>query len=455
MITRTQARVAERQRRAAARSLKADGLVAAVWFAAAIGVALNVASGGLLFTGSTSVVREAGRLLGIVTAVLMMSQVLLASRAPWIDRVIGHDAAISRHALLGKYALLLLIPHAGLVTLATSRELSQGVVEAFLGLASRSKAMAAVEIAAAMFLLVLATSLFSVIRRWHYETWHTVHRLVYVAIALAVPHQFIEGETFRRGGISWVFWLAMYVVAFGSFVVFRMVRPLVLAANHRATVSGVAVGPDGSATVTIRGRRLRGLGARPGQFLLWRFYTPRLFWQKHPYSLSSAPRGDEVRITVKPSGRGSRAVARLRPGTPVTFEGPLGVFTHDARTRNALVLVAAGIGITPIRAMLEHVMPGEPCTVVVRARSSEEAPLLDEVRDLARDRGAALHVVVGSRGATWGTADEPMSIADLVDDPRDADVFVCGPLEWARQVERDALAAGVAPEAVHRERFGW
>lgn len=455
MITRTQARVAERQRRAATRSLRADALVAAVWFAAAVGVALNIASGGLLFTGPTSVVRESGRLLGIVTAVLMMSQVLLASRAPWIDRVIGHDAAIARHALLGKYALLLMIPHAGLVTLATSRELSQGLVEAFLGLASGSGAMLAVEIAAAMFLAVLATSLTAAVRRWHYETWHTVHRLVYVAIALAVPHQFLEGETFRRGGVSWVFWFAMYVVAFGSFVVFRMARPLVLAANHRAKVASVVVGGDGSATVTIRGRGLRGLGARPGQFLLWRFYTPRLFWQKHPYSLSSAPRGDEVRITVKPSGRGSSAVAHVRPGTAVTFEGPLGVFTHDARTRNALVLVAAGIGVTPIRAMLEHVVPGEPCTVVIRARSIEEAPLLDEVRDLARDRGAELRVVVGPRGETWGTDGEPGSIADLVDDPADADVFVCGPLEWAAQVEQDALRAGVAPEAIHRERFGW
>ncbi len=255
--------------------------------------------------------------------------------------------------------------------------------------------------------------------------------------------------------MAWVFWFALYAFAFGSFLVFRMVRPLVLAATHRAKVVRVTQEPDGSVTVTIRGRQLRGLGAVPGQFLLWRFYTPSLFWQKHPYSLSGAPRGDEVRITVKPSGRGSRAVAHVKPGTSVTFEGPLGVFTHGARTRNALVLVAAGIGITPIRAMLEHVAPGEPCTVIVRARSLNEAPLLEEVRSLARDRGADLRVIVGPRGDTWGTADEPASIADIVADPSDADVFVCGPLEWARQVESDARASGVAAEAIHRERFGW
>ncbi len=455
MATRTQLKVAERQRRAAARSLRADALVAAVWFAAAIGIALNIATGGLLITGGASVIREAARMLGIVVAVLMMSQVLLASRAPWIDRVIGHDRAIARHATLGKYALLLLIPHVGLVTLATSKELSQGFVEAFLGLARGSGALLAAEIAGAGFLLVLATSLVAAFRRWHYESWHTVHRVVYVAIALAVPHQFLEGQTFRLGGLPWLVWCAFYVFALGSFVVFRMVRPLVLAANHRARVSAVTHERDGSVTVTVRGRNLRGLGAVPGQFLLWRFYTPRLFWQKHPYSLSSAPRGDEVRITVKPSGRGSRAVAHVRPGVAVTFEGPLGVFTHDARTRNGLVLVAAGIGVTPIRAMLEHVIPGEPCTVVLRVRSLDDAPLLDEVTALSKRVDADLHVVVGPRGDTWGTADAPASIADLVADPGDVDVFVCGPSAWAARVEKDALAAGVAPDAIHRERFGW
>jgi predicted ferric reductase len=422
---------------------------------AAVGISLNIASGGLLVSSGTDVVREAGRLVGVVTAVLMMSQVLLASRAPWIDRVIGHDRAIARHATLGSYAILLMFVHLSLIVTATSRELSQGLVEAFFGLSSGNLWIAAAEIAAGLFALVLATSLFGAFRAWHYETWHTIHRVVYVAIAIAVPHQFLDGETFRRGGVAWLFWFTFYVIAFGSFVAFRMVRPLVLTANHRARVASVTTEADGSTTVDIQGRMLRGLGAKPGQFLLWRFYTPKLFWQKHPYSLSSAPHGDHVRITVKPSGHGSRAVAHVRPGTVVTFEGPLGIFTHDARARNGIVLIAAGIGITPIRALLEHVLPGEPCVVVVRVRSLDEAPLLHEVRALARDRSADLKVLVGPRGDTWGTPDEPASIASLVTDPSDVDVFVCGPLAWARQVEADALAAGVAPGAIHRERFGW
>ena len=455
MTTRSAARLAERTRTASTRSWWADGLIAAIWITAAIGVSLNVASGGLLVGSGADAVRAAGRLIGIVAAVLMMSQVLLASRAPWIERVIGHDRAIARHATLGKYALLLMLVHAGLIVAVTASEGKAGVVYTYLHIGEGNAPLAATAIAVALFALVLLTSLFAAFRNWHYESWHTVHRVVYVAIALAVPHQFTEGQTYRAGGFAWFFWFACYVVAFGSFLIYRMLRPLALAAKHRARVASVTREDDGSSTVVVRGRALGSLGARPGQFLLWRFYSPRLFWQKHPYSLSGAPHGDELRITVKPSGKGSRAVGGLAPGTRATFEGPLGVFTHQARTRSGLVLVAAGIGITPIRALLEHVEVGEPCVVVVRARSLTEAPLLGEVRALARDKGAALRVVIGPRGATWGTDDEPLSLTTLVEDPRDVDVFVCGPVAWAREVERDALAAGASPEAIHRERFGW
>src|SRR5690606_13979986 len=138
------------------------------------------------------------------------------------------------------------------------------------------------------------------------------------------------------------------------------------------------------------GRGVHSLRAQPGQLFLWRFLQGQHAFQAHPYSMSAAP-GETLRITVKPSGDGSSALAKLRPGTRVIAEGPLGIFTHGARTRDALVLVAAGIGITPVRSMLESVEKGDDVTVIVRARSRAGAPLLDEVSTLATLKGATLH----------------------------------------------------------------
>lgn len=444
----------ERAARAALRSWWADGLEAAVWLAAVIGVAFMVASGGLNTVTVVDWWNTLGRAVGIVAAVLMMSQVLLASRAPFIERVLGHDRAIATHSRLGKIAILLMVVHVILVTSTTAAYDSRSWLGQTLAWHDYGWFMLFAQIAVVSFVIVLVTSLTAVRLRWRYERWHAVHLLVYVGVVCAVPHQFLEGSTFVGYGPAWWFWLVLWAFTVCSFLVFRMVRPLLRARRYQLEVEHVEVLGDGSASVTIHGQHLSRLRAQSGQFFLWRFLSPGLRWQSHPYSLSAAP-GNRLRITVKPGGSEVSRVAHLAPGTRVLVEGPLGIFTHSRRTRSELLLVSAGIGITPVRAMLEAVEPGDLCTVVVRVRSRAEAPLLDEVEALAADRGVALHVLSGARGQTWGTAVTPAAITDFIGEAADTDVYVCGPPEWAADVARDALRAGVAPAAIHREDFGW
>ncbi|WP_084104402.1 ferric reductase-like transmembrane domain-containing protein [Demequina sp. NBRC 110056] len=445
---------AARARAAARRSWWADGLEAAMWLAAVSGIALMIAAGGLQATSGADWLYTLGRALGIVAAVLMMTQVLLASRAPWVERAIGHDRAIAKHTRLGKVAIILMLIHATLLTTASGIFDGRDPVSQFLAWPQYGWFMLFAQIAVATFVVVLITSLTAVRLRWPYERWHAVHMLVYFGVAFAVPHQFLEGSTFRTGGLSWWFWAVLWTVSIGSFVAYRLIRPLVLLARHDLRVAAVDTLADGSTSVTLEGRDLARLRAQAGQFFLWRFLSPQLRTQSHPYSLSAAP-GDRLRITVKPSGTGSSAVRSLTPGTRVLVEGPLGVFTHGSRTASHLVLVCAGIGVTPVRSMLEAAQEGDTITVVVRARSREEAPLLDELEALAAERGADLHVLLGHRGDTWGTREQPALIKDFVDDPRGADVYICGPRAWALSVEADALAAGVPRDSVHREEFGW
>ncbi|WP_062076520.1 ferredoxin reductase family protein [Demequina globuliformis] len=447
--------VQERRRSAARRRWWVDGLEASVWLVAATGIALMIASGGVSYASSAPDWWYAcGRAFGIVAAVLMMAQVLLASRAPWVERAMGHDRAIATHTRLGKFAIVLLVIHLVIMTTVTATYDGRGVVQQVLAWPDYGWWMLAALVAATAFVVVLVTSLTAVRLRLPYERWHGVHLAVYIGVALAVPHQFLEGSTFRSGGLAWWFWAVLWMVSIGSFVVFRLLRPLLLHTRHRLEVESVTPHPDGSTTVTIHGRNLARLRARGGQFFLWRFLAPGLTWQAHPYSISAAA-GERLRITAKASGDGSAALRHVSPGTRVMVEGPLGIFTHAHRTRESLLLVAAGIGITPVRAMLEEAAPGEDITVVVRARSRDEAPLLDEVEALAAERDVALHVIVGPRGDTWGSRAHPASITDFAPHPGETDVYICGPRAWAREVEADAAAAGVASDAIHREEFGW
>ena len=125
------------------------------------------------------------------------------------------------------------------------------------------------------------------------------------------------------------------------------------AAPRPARHVGGARGPTASSRSTSPGATCTACRSSAGQFLNWRFLTGRGWTRAHPYSLSAAPDGRSLRITVKALGDGSALVRALRPGTRVLVEGPYGRLTERARTRAKVAFIGAGVGITPLRALAE------------------------------------------------------------------------------------------------------
>ena len=202
----------------------------------------------------------------------------------------------------------------------------------------------------------------------------------------------------------------------------------------------------------MRGRRLQTLPVAGGQFLQWRFLRRGLWWQAHPYSLSAAPASRHLRITVKRLGDHSAALARLRPGTRVAVEGPYGVFTAGARRGDRVLLIGAGVGITPVRALLEE-LPGDvDVTVILRGSTPADLVLHDEIAELVARRGGRLHALVGSR------REHPLdraALAALVPDIAGHDVYVCGPERFQDALVAAARAAGVPDTHLHHESFAF
>jgi ferredoxin-NADP reductase len=220
--------------------------------------------------------------------------------------------------------------------------------------------------------------------------------------------------------------------------------------------------------VYVRGRRLDLLPARAGQFLQWRFLAPGLWAAAHPWSLSAAPDGRHLRLTVRDLGDHSHQLPRLKPGTRVLIEGPYGRFTTERRTRRRVLLAAAGIGITPVRALAEELVASptsgsDGITLLYRADDAPSLVLRGELEELARSSGLKVHLLVGPpvRGS-WlppGLASRPdgdaATLSALVPRLVAHDVYLCGPPGWMSLVRRDLAAAGVPRRQVHDERFGW
>ena len=361
------------------------------------------------------------------------------------------------HGRLGRIGFFVILLHAAAITVGYAAMGHSGVLDEALTLTLHfGGPMTAAVGGFALLCVVIVTSLALVRSRWRYENWHAVHLFSYAAIILTIPHQFINGSTIATSAAAWWYWAVLWGLTVGTFVAFRVLRPLWQLVRYDLRVASVTRVADGSAVIVMKGRRLRTLHPLPGQFFLFRFLTGELWDEAHPYSLSRARSGDWLRITVKPLGDHSAAVAEVPVGTKVAVEGPLGVFHDRTRTRRHLVLAGAGIGVTPLLAMLEasDFAPGE-CTVIVRGRNEAEAPHLDEIVHFAKERGANLYVLLGQRGFGWSPKDQPVRLRQLVPGIATADIYACGPEKWVASLAADAKASGVAPEAFHAEKFAW
>ncbi len=402
------------------------------------------APGGLLIA--------AGRFAGFTGAYLMLIMVLLVARLPWLERAAGQDQIVRWHRRISPWALGLIGGHVVLITLGYAQAAKSGWLHEWWVLAWSYPGMLAA--IAGFGLLVLAgfTSYRIVRRRLRYETWWVIHLYLYLALSLAFAHQIVTGVSFIGHPLVRALWIVAWAATAGLVVIFRVGQPVWRSLRHRLRVVEVRAEAPGVVSVVCSGRRLDRLAVSGGQFFLWRFLARDLWWQAHPYSLSALPRPPYLRVTIKGLGDQSRGIARLRPGTRVAIEGPYGAFTHHACSRDGVVLIAAGVGITPVRALLEDLPTWTDVVVLVRASTADDLVHRDEVAALVRQRGGRLHEIVGPRHRVRLDAHV---LRRLVPDLAERDVYVCGPGGFSSGTVAAAERLGVAKDQIHTETFGF
>jgi len=397
-------------------------------------------------------VLTAAKFFALHAASLMMLQLVLVARLPFLDRRIGMDRLTRWHRVIGFTLAWTVLTHGVLVVLGYATLYSMPVLATFASLAGVVASLLGM-CAAAIILVISATSLRRLRRRMSYETWHALHVGLYLAVLLALVHQGLEGTTFASSPAARAYWWTVWALVLLAFVGGRIALPIWRNARHRFRVAAVVPESDDVVSVHVTGRDLDRLGARAGQFFIWRFPAHNGWWQANPFSLSAAPDGRTLRLTAKAVGTTSAGLRRLPVGTPAFLEGPYGAFTAVQRTRPAAVHIAGGVGITPIRAMLEEA--SGPTVVLYRVRDTDDAVLLGELSKLADERGAQLHLLAGRTGA----GDPPFrpfapeNLRALVPDIADRDVYVCGPPAMTDAVLDSLRALGVPRRQVHAERF--
>jgi predicted ferric reductase len=395
------------------------------------------------------VAHASGMAAGYGAAVML----LLMSRVPVLERVVGADKLARWHSVAGPVVIGLAVLHAVAALVAWAGVRGQGMWSAWLEMSAWPGLVTAV-VGTGLLIVLGIGSIRWIRQRLSYETWHVFHLFAYLAVGLGFTHQLAGPALAGNRGLQ-IAWSLLYTYTFAMVLRYRVVQPLHQLWRHRLRVEQVIRESDDVVSVLMRGTHLDELRAEPGQFFRWRFLTLAHWRSSFPFSLSAPPTGNRLRITIKAVGAGSRSLQDLRPGDVVFAEGPYGALTERRRRRAKVLLIAGGVGITPMRALFEALnLPGEDLTLIYRAPTEADLVLKHELDEVAaRKRSRVIYLT----GPSTDPANQltAHSLHHLVGALRDHDIYLCASTRLAATIRESLLRSGFPRRQLHEERFAF
>jgi predicted ferric reductase len=423
-----------------------------------------------------------GRLTAFLAGYFALIEVVLLARLPFLERIVGFDRLTIWHRWNGHLVIYLAIAHvigsvwgyarqdqanffreywnwltlpqpkAPGAVISSTGALPPGGLSIGGTATSPYPGIITATIGTALLLVVLVTSLVIVRRKLSYEWWYAIHFTAYAGIALTWFHQIPDGNDLVINKVAADYWKSLWVFALALVLWYRLLVPILNTFRYGLKVTEVIHEGPGVVSVRVTGRRLDRLGTRAGQFFFWRFFTKGFWYTQHPYSISEAPDGNSFRITVKNLGDHSGKFGEIPVGTRVFAEGPFGVFTDESRSGDKALLIAGGIGITPVRALLEQ-MDGD-LVALYRVVSTDDIVFMDELDEIAATRGARVDYIVGDHASQEGRdLLSPRHLQELVPDIAERDVYICGPVAMIDSIVPNLERANVSRRHLHVERF--
>lgn len=399
-----------------------------------------------------------GRLSGLLAVFFVLLQFMLIGRAVWIERLFGLDKLSHIHHLNGLFSLTFIILHPLLILLGYSLTAHVSLVKQFVDFFYSYPDVWQAMVAVIVFVVIICFSIYIVRRKLKYETWYFIHLLTYVAVFLAWGHQLQNGEDFLSNQTFVLYWYALYIFVLGNHVVFRFVMPWLNFFRFQFSVSRVVRESPHANSVYISGKNIGNFNIKPGQFMIFRFLQKSFWWQTHPFSLSMPNSGTEIRITPKSVGDYTSMIPLLKKGTPVVIDGPFGTFTQSSDTPSKILLIAGGIGITPIRSLIEEMAKEKKDVVLLYLnRTNSEIVFRKELDDIAgRYKSVKIfYILTGEKQKNKlleGRIDKE-KILTLVPGYLDREVYLCGPKAMMKSLRSLLLGFGIQDKRIHFEKF--
>ncbi len=413
-------------------------------------------SGELLKAGEiTGFLVAFGRLAGLVAAYMILLQFFFMGRTSYLERVFGLDKLSQVHHKNGRWGIIFLLIHPILLALGYKSFTNSDFWEQLWLMISGSDEMWLAAGGLFLFIIVVISSLIIVQKRFKYESWYFVHLVAYLAVFGSFWHQIAIGTDILASKIFYGYWIALYIFVFANHLVFRFFRPVYLYFNHRFFAERVVRENYNTVSIYIGGRNLEKFKIHSGQFMIFRFLKKGYWLQAHPFSLSMMPDGKNLRITVKNVGDFTSRIQEIAVGTKILIDGPYGVFMDLFGISNKVLFIAGGIGITPVRSLMEEmVQRGRDVVLLYSNRSEKDIVFGHEIQEVIDGRAKVVNVISdepefkGERGRL-----DEEKIRRLTPDVAEREIYLCGPPPMMEAIIQILKSLGVPERRIHFEKF--
>lgn len=401
-----------------------------------------------------------GRLAGLLAVTFALQQFLLIGRIPIFERTFGQDRMARLHQTTGYLVFGAILMHPLLLVIGNAALNDTNIFSQYIEFVKGYEDVFKASLAVLCMWAVVISSVWIVRQRLKYEWWYAVHLLTYAIIVLAFSHQKALGTTVNFTSFFEYYWYALYALVLSSFVFYRFLKPLLSFWRHDFRVIQVVQEAPRVVSIYMRGKHMEHFKWKPGQFAFFTFLAPGLKFGQHPFSFSYLWDDKRIlRITVKGVGDYTRLLQEVPVGTRVVIQGPYGILGRQIEKEFEVLLVAGGIGITPIRCLFERfARSGRNVELVYAARTPQDLalkPELDALAELfpnARVHYLAEHDTATLPGVYEGRITKEFLLAAVPNIPN-RQAFVCGPPAMADAIEHTLQGVGMPEKKIYVERF--
>lgn len=408
-----------------------------------------------LFAGQLpDIILAIAKLSGLLAVYFVLLQFVLRGRAIWVEEVFGLNNLSTVHRLNGYLSLSFLLTHFTLILTSYSLISNINIITQFTNFILNDNDLLKAFFGLLLFVTIVFASIYIVRRNLKYETWYYIHLASYLAILLAWGHQLELGSDFASSFFVW-YWYALYIFVFGNVFVFRFLRQVYLFLRYRFTVSHIVKEADGATSVYITGTNLSNFSVQPGQFFILRFLDSKRWIEAHPFSLSFLPKENQLRVTIKNVGDFTSKIPQLKKGTPILLDGPLGTFTATHTKNNKFLFIAGGVGITPIRSLIEELAPLKKDIILLYSSKTADIIFKEELDKLAKKYQFLINYFVTEDTLYKGNQGriDADKVKQFVPDFLKRDIYLCGPIPMMNGLIKNLQQIGVTHSSLHYEKF--